>query len=188
MRGRTPTILGSLSVALFLVAGVVAVPLGPAGSRFVLLICAILAVLMAVQAAIAEPRDLGWALILGLVPIVALVSDGSPSGLVVPLGVLLFLACELNALRWRVGPPALGRRPTRQQIRGVVRLSVFGTVGAGITLWAAAITPPATTMAVALAALALAGAGAAVFGTGWRGGISSSGAPGVTGETPDERP
>ncbi|TVP46217.1 MAG: hypothetical protein EA350_07575 [Gemmatimonadales bacterium] len=159
-------ILASVSVVLVLVVGGVAVLLGPAEARLLFLVSGLLALLMAAQAAFAEPRDLGPALILAAVPVMALAAGGSPSGLVVSLGVLLFVACELNALSWRMGRPGTRPHPTRQQLLDTLRITVIGAVGAGIVLGIAVIPVPGSTMMVALAALVLAVGAAMVFRPG----------------------
>lgn len=163
---RTAMALSATAVALFVVAGAVAAFLAPREAWLLVLPCAALAVPVALQAATVDPDELRWALLLVMVPIFVLASDGRAPVVVVALGLALFAACEIMALRWRLAPTIPGTAPLLQQLGDAARLTLFGALGAGFVLGVSALALPGTTLLVGMAALALAAAGAMVFASG----------------------
>jgi hypothetical protein len=98
----------TLALASLLIFGgvlVLAVALGPREGRILLLAFSLLAGGAAVQSVTSEARDLIPALVLALPPVMALAAPGSPTWLIGPLAVLLFVAAELNALGWECRGP-----------------------------------------------------------------------------------
>lgn len=163
---RAAAALVATAVGLFALAGGVAALLAPREAWLLVLPCALLAPPLALQAATVEPRELAWALLFALVPLVALAAEGSAPLLVVILGLLLFVACEVMALRWRLAPAISGAPSLLEQVGDAARLVGLGGVGAGIVLGISALALPASTLLLGLAALALAGAGAMVLASG----------------------
>ena len=116
------------SVGTIAVVVVVAVAFAPATLGVWLSFFALLAVALALPGVFVEPRDLTWPLLLSLPPVVALLSDGSPTWLIAPLAALLLVAAELNALSWACEGPD---PDSRIRIRRLGQIGVMGVVGLG---------------------------------------------------------
>lgn len=165
MTSRARFVLRSSSiVAVVIVVGTAAL-FGPRDLRVWLLLCGALAVIAAAQAATLDPSDLTPALLLSLPPVIALLADGSPTWMIGPLGALLLVAGELNVLSWEsqgIGPASGARR----RLLNTTRLAGLGLAAAlPVALLDAGQWLSGTT-AVLLAAGAIAGLGALVFGRG----------------------
>lgn len=94
MRTRIRMALMAATVGVVGGVGLAAALLNPSEPRSYLVVVAIAA---AAQAVSSQPRDLVPALLLALVPVAGLISDGSLSGLGPLLVVMLLLAGEINA-------------------------------------------------------------------------------------------
>lgn len=148
-----------------LVGGVamVAAALNPPGTRAWLVVCGILAVSTAVHAVTSDPRDLIPALVLALLPVVGLVSKGSPSWLGPILAGLLLVAGELTALVWE-GPVRMSQDGSLvARLREAGMLAVVGLGLAALLDGAAGTGPLHGTWAVLAGSLGLAGVGLIVF-------------------------
>lgn len=159
-------VLGVGSVAIVAVVVVAAAALAPDGARPWLLLSGVLAVVAAVQGVASDPRDLATALLLSLPPVIALVADGSPTWLIGPLGALLLVAGELNALSWEcqvarpIGPVK------RRRLLATGQLASIG-VAASLAVGVVARGPwPGGTATAVVAAAALAALGGVVFRRG----------------------
>jgi hypothetical protein len=130
-----------------------------------LFLCAVWAVLAAVQAAARDPAALRWAILVSLPPVVALVADESPTWLVGPLGALLLVAAELNAVSWRLrgkdSPDDLRRR-----LLNIAQLGALGIAGS-LAVWLMSSVPtPGGMAALFVGVAALAGLASVTFGRG----------------------
>lgn len=152
-------VAASGSVAIVAGVVVVAAALGPDESRAWLLFCGLLAAAAALQGVLSEPRDLAPALLLSLPPVVALASDGSPAWLIGPLGTLLLVAGELNALSWecRGTGPTTGVRTRRLLEIGQLAALALGAAAVVRVIPAVPVLGGAGAVAVAAAAIAVLG-------------------------------
>lgn len=155
-------VLASASVATFVLAQVLALSVGPDVGPW-LDLCVLFAVATCIEAVAADTRALAAAMLLGLPAVVALVAEGSPTWMMGPLGALLLVSGELNALSWKwVGgapPPGLRRRL-------LVDSASLAGLGLGASLVVSAVAgaaPEGGTLMVAVAAGAFAGVGAMAF-------------------------
>lgn len=163
MKSRIRMAIAVTAVGLVGGVAVTAAMLNAPGTRSWLLVCAVVATGMAVQAVTSEPRDLIPALVLALLPVVGLVSAESPSWLGLPFAALLLLAGELAALTWE--------DPARMHMDGSLspRLREAGTLailGLGFALVLGAfgtVELPGGTWAVSMGSLGLVGVAALVF-------------------------
>ena len=163
-----PRGLAAASVAMLALVVTVAVVAGPEHGRLWLILVGGLAVVVAVQSVFSEPGDLILALVLSLLPVVALSAEGSPTWLMGPLGVLLFVSGELNALSWTCRGPTGLSNVQRRRLLGVAPVALLALGGA----LAVSAVPPlpvfAGTLAVGLAGVLLASVGWALFGSASR--------------------
>jgi hypothetical protein len=127
---RSPARTGFAVATVALVGGVsmTAAALNPPGAQVWLMLCGFAAAATAVQAVSAEPRELLPALLLALMPVVGLASDGAPSWPGPLFAALLLLAGELSALAWegRVGMAEGGLLSARLQEAGLVAVAGLG--------------------------------------------------------------
>jgi hypothetical protein len=159
-------VLAAASLALFGGVLILAVSLGPPEAGFLPLAFAVLAGAAVVQSLTSEPRDLIPALVLALLPVIALAAPASPTWLIGPLAVLLLLAAELNALSWDCrGPFPM----SAAQRRRLVDIGVLVLLALGGVLVVEAVVAGGVAggrIAAGLAALALAGLGLLMFQEG----------------------
>lgn len=145
------------TIGLVAATSLAASVMAPPGSRIGLLLFSVMAVAMAVQAVSSEPRDLIPAILLALVPVVALASEGAPGWLVgAPLAVLLLLAGEACALSWEV--PAGDRGAMDFLLPRVVEaviLAALGLAAAVVVGMAGRLSPLSGILAVVIGAGAL---------------------------------
>lgn len=163
MTMRTRVVLGACSVAIIGIVVITATALGPPAPRPWLVSSGILAVIMAVQSATSDPRELILAMLFSLPPVFALVADGSSAWLIGPLGVLLLLAGELNALRWdapRTGPLEAVKR---RRLFRAGQLAGLGLAGSLLVMAVASGPSPDGTLTVAVASVLLVVLGSAVL-------------------------
>jgi hypothetical protein len=155
MRPTARVLLASASVAL--ITGVVwlAVALGPPQGRLLLVGCGVLAVATAVQSVSAAPEDLTLAVLFTLFPLLALLGEESPTWMIGPLGVLLFLAAELNALSWDARGPLSYTAAQRRRLVDAIILTTVGSSGILIVGLGVDGPLPTGTWAVVLAGITL---------------------------------
>ena len=178
MRDRLRFGMAVLAVALVAGVSVSAALLNPPGGRTWLVVCGIAATATAVQALSSEPRDLIPALLLALIPVVGLASQGAPSWLGAPMVCLLLLAGELCALTWE-GPAGMAEDGfLAPRLQEVGLLAAVGLGVAALLAVAGLVSAPRGTWAVVVGSLALMGIAGVVFG---RGGTAAEG-----GATPGE--
>ncbi len=166
MMPRPRLILAAASVALTLVVVATGVALGPDQFRRWLVFSGVLAVVTSIQSVASDQRDLTAALLLSTPPVVALLADGSPTWLIGPLAVLLLIAAELSALSWDARGVRGGSSLThaqRQRLLDIAPLALLGFAGSVVVGAAAMVAVPGGTLAVGLAAIALAVLGRTVF-------------------------
>jgi hypothetical protein len=134
MKEQIRRVLALTTVGLVGGVSLVAASLNPPGTRSWLVVCGLLGAGMAVQAVSSEPRDLIPALLFALVPVVGLVSDGSPWWLGPPLACLILLAGELSVLTWEnpAGMADDGSLTSRLREAGLLAVVGLGTaIGLG---------------------------------------------------------
>jgi hypothetical protein len=155
MRPTARVLLASASVAL--ITGVVwlAVVLGPSQGRFLLVGCGVLAMATAVQSVTAAPEDLTLAVLFTLLPLLALLEEGSPTWMIGPLGVFLLLAAELNALSWDARGPFSYTAAQRRRLVDSLILTTVGSSGVLIVRLVEDGPLPTGTWAVVLAGVTL---------------------------------
>jgi len=163
MRPRARWVLASAFLVVFVGAVALAVALGPREARVLLVALGILAVAAAVQSVTSEPRDLIPALVLALPPVIALVADGSPTWLIGPLAVLLFLAGELNTLSWECRGPFPMSAVQRRLLLDALALSLLALAGVLVVEAVVTLEVAGGRIAAALAALALGSLGLVMF-------------------------
>lgn len=163
MMMRPRAVLGACSVAIFGIVVVTTAALGPAAPRPWLVSSGILAVIMAVQSATSDPRELVLAMLFSLPPVFALVADGSPTWLIGPLGVLLLVAGELNALCWDVPRTGPLDAVKRRRLFRAGQLAGLGLVGSLLVVAIASGPSPDGTLTVAVASVLLVVLGRAVL-------------------------
>lgn len=135
----------------------------PVGLRFLLLLCAAVAVGAALQSALLDPMDLMTALLLSLPPVIALVAPGAPTWLIAPFGALLLLAGELNALGWECAPDGPLDAAQRRRLGASLQLAALGLVAALAVGFVPLGQVPGGAVVAVLAAAALAAFGGALF-------------------------
>lgn len=164
---RPRLLLAVASVAIILLVVATGAALGPLDIRRWLVFSALLAVIGAIQSVASDQGDLTAALLLSLVPVTALLADGSPSWLIVPLGVLLLVAADLSALSWDCQGRERMTAVQRQRLRDIAPPALLALAGSLAVVGVAAA--PASggalvgTVAAAAAAVALAAIGRLVF-------------------------
>jgi len=163
MRPTARVVLASASVAL--ITGVVwlAVVLGPSQGRLLLIGCGVLAVATAVQSVTATPEDLTLAVLFTLLPLLALLEEGSPTWMIGLLGVVLFLAAELNALSWDARGPFSFTTAQRRRLVDSLILTAVGSSGVLIVRLGEDGPFPTGTWAVVLAGITLGALAHVVF-------------------------
>lgn len=163
MKKRARTVLAVVTVGLIGGLSLTAAALNPPGSRTWLVVCGIVAAALSVQAVSSEPRDLLPAILLALMPVAGLASEGAPSWLGLPFAGLLLVAGELGALTWE-GPAAMVEDGSLvPRVREAVIIAVLG-VGIAVLLGAVAHTGLLRgTWAVVAASAAIVGVGLIVF-------------------------
>lgn len=161
---RLPRILvASASVGLILTVAVTGIALAPEGAERWLFLSALVAVIAAIQGVATDPADLAAALLFSLPPVLALLTEGSPTWLIGPLGALLLLAAELSALSWECQGDNPLTTLTGRRLIGIAGLALVGLVAALVVGSVAPRVSLGGTAAVAVAAVALAAIGGAVF-------------------------
>lgn len=163
MMMRPRAVLGACSVAIIGIVIVSAAALGPAAPRPWLISSGILAVIMAVQSAMFDPRELVLAMLFSLPPVLALVADGSPTWLIGPLSVLLLVAGELNALCWDAPSTGPLDAVKRRRLLRAGQLAGLGLAGSLLVMAVGSGPSPDGTLTVAVASLLLAVLGSAVL-------------------------
>lgn len=163
MTTRPGVILAACSISMIAVVNAAAVSQVPPASRAPLLLCGSLAIVIAMQAAIRDPAALAGALLFSLPPVIALVADDSPTWLIGPLGVMLLVASELNALKWELrgaGP----KEAVAPRLRSIGHLGALG-LAASLAVGVVATGPSlGGTAAVILGGTALAALAIVSFG------------------------
>ena len=154
------------SVGITAAVGLVAVAFAPGTLQVYLSIFALVAVALTLPGVFVEPRDLTWPLLFSLPPVVALVSEGSPTWLIAPLAALLLVAAELNALSWASEGPDPDDWIRSRRLKRIGILGGAGLVAAACVLALAGVRWMTGTWAVLLSAAAIAGIGALVFRDG----------------------
>jgi hypothetical protein len=127
---RPRLVLASASLGFLLLVMLMAIDLGPDRARPWLMISSGVALIAAVQSVASDPRDLTLALVLCMPSVLALLAEGSPTWLIGPLGALLLLAGELNALSWDCHGVAELNPVTRRRLSRAGWLSGFALVAA----------------------------------------------------------
>lgn len=155
MMVRPRAVLGACSVAIIGIVVVTATALGPGAPRPWLISSGILAVIMAVQSATSDPRELVLAMLFSLPPVFALVADGSPTWLIGPLGVLLLVAGELNALCWDAPRAEPLDAVKRRRLHHTGQLAGLGLAASWLVMAVASGPSPDGTLTVAVASVLL---------------------------------
>lgn len=154
---RTPRVmLGSAGVAAVVIVDAVAVLAGTADARVVLALCAAVAVAVAIHGVTSNPSSIGWALVLSGPPVVALLTHGCPSWLIGPLAALLLVASELASLSWEFRGVSPDEAFTRHRLTNIVRLGAVAFAAAVLVGLVSVLPAPGGTVAVVVAAVALA--------------------------------
>lgn len=163
MTTRPGVILAACSVSIIAVVNAAAATQAPPGARAPLLLCGSLAVVIAMQAALRDPAALAGALLFSVPPVIALAAADSPTWLIGPLGVMLLVAGELNALNWelRGAGPKEAFAPRVRNIGYLGGLSLAASLAVGVF---ASGPPPGGTAAVVLGGTALAALAIVLFG------------------------
>jgi len=152
-------VLQMASVCAVAAAVFVAIANGTQPASTWLLFPGLTAIALSVSSAVADPRELLPALVLGAAPVMGLAHPAAPHWLIGPLAVLLFVAGELNAWSWElVGHDPTGR-DDRRRLMGIARSATTGLVAAFVLSLVARSTLLDGLAAVALASVALAGVG-----------------------------
>lgn len=126
------TVVSAGSVGLFAIVNLSAALLALSDATAWLLLCAALAIAVAMQSIAWEPADLLAAMMLSLLPLIGLVSGGGPVMLVGVLAVLLLCAAELNVLSWEMegaGPVGAGLRRRLVSLGWLALLGVISVLG-----------------------------------------------------------
>lgn len=164
MRVRARPVLGAAAVALVTGVVTIGIAFGPPEAGGWLLIAAVPAVILTIQAAGSDPRDLIPAVLLGLFPVLALLLDGSPAWLIGPLAACLLLACELAALSWECQGERGLSPARRRRLLAAIRLGAIAAA-AGLAIGLIGATGVRAGTALVLGSMAaLAGMGAVLFG------------------------
>lgn len=150
-------------VGLVGIVGLSAALLNPPGTRTWLVLCALVGTGAAVQAVSSEPRELIAALILAILPVIGLASEGSPAWLGLPFAALLLVAGELTALAWEGPARKLEDGSLQARLREAGSLALFG-LGASVVVSAAGhMGLVSGTWAVVIGALGIVGVAQVMF-------------------------
>lgn len=129
---KARVILASASLAILIGVALSGVLLAPERLRPWLWTSAGLAAITGLQSIASDPRDIGFALLFTLPPLIALTADGSPTWLIGPLAALLLLAGELNALSWACQAAGTMSPVKRRRLARAGQLTALGLVVAVI--------------------------------------------------------
>lgn len=164
--------LGIASVVALAATDLVGVVVGAAqGWRLLAGAAALLAVGLAVHAVVTERSGIASALLVGALPPLALLGDGSPALLIGPCGVALFAAAELHALSWDLRGGGATDGLADRRLAEIARVAVVGLAASALVALVTRVPAFSGTAASGLAVAALAGLAAVTF----RGGPVSRG-------------
>ncbi len=158
-------LLAAASVAAIALAVLVALAVGPRQHRAWLTISGLVGVAMAFPSLFTDPRDLLPSLVFSLPPVMALVADPGTGWLVGPLGVLVLVGAELNAACWAAEGSSVLHGAVRGRLLRIGQLALWGLGASVAATLAARLTWLDSTLAVVVAAGALAGLATVVFST-----------------------
>lgn len=174
MRGHQATpikthlrvVLASCSVAVIATVNATAAAVALDDARPLLLLCSVVALGAAVQSAAWNPAVLTSGLLFSLPPVIALLAGDGPTWLIGPLGALLLVGAELNALSWQCRGGGLHDVLARRRLWKVGQLGVLGLAASLVVAAAASGPSPGGTPAIVIAAIALAALAYVMFGRG----------------------
>lgn len=154
---RSPrALLAAAAVAAVVLVDAVAIVVGTPDARLLLCFSSAVAVALTVHGVTSKPVSIGWGLVLGAPPVVALLTHGRPSWLIGPLAAVLLLAGELGSLSWELRGAMPDEVLVRHRLMNVVRLGMVAMAAAVAIGLVNLIPSPGGTAAVVVAALALA--------------------------------
>jgi hypothetical protein len=163
---RPRLLLGASSVALLASVTLTAASLGPEIGRPVMTISALVAIGFAIQSAAWDSRVLPSALLFSLPPVVSLLGADAPTWLIGPMGALLLVGVELNAVSWLM--PAMGPLDplTRSRLLSIGGIGGLGLAASPAVWWVGSAPVGGGIAGVVVAALALAALAFVMFGRG----------------------
>lgn len=165
---RAAHVLGVAAVGVVAIVAAFALALTPGESNAWVPFLGLLAAAAMIQSVVSEPNDLTAALLLAL-PLAGVVgSQPSTAWLVAPLGALLLLAGELNAVAWDTRGRDPGPGVARSRLGEIGILTGIGLVVAVLVGGAALLPFPTGALGVLLGSAGVAGVGWVVFGSGSR--------------------
>lgn len=163
MRRRVRAGLALATVGIVGGVALTAAALNPAGSRTWLVVCALVAGAMASEAVTSEPRSLIPAIVLALIPVAGLVSEGSPWWLGPPMAALLLLAGEFSALTWEHPARMWEDGSLMARLGESVVVTTLGLAAASVVSGFGSVKALGGTWAVVVASAGVVGLGLLVF-------------------------
>jgi hypothetical protein len=164
MTGDPRVLLNGAAVVIFAAVNTTALMLGPGHGQAPLFLCALFAVLAAVQCASWDPALLTWALAFSIPPVLAVTAADGTAWLIGLLGALLLLAAELNTLGWEYHGTPPAAPSTRNRIWKITQVAGGGAAAALAIGVVSRLPSPGGVVAVLAGAIALVGVGRLVFG------------------------
>ncbi len=155
--------LAAASVSALAGAVLIALAAGTSPHRVWLGISGLLGVALTFPSLVTDPRDLLPALVFCVPPVIALAGDPGTTWLIGPLAVLLLVGAELGAASWEAEGKRASRGAGVQRTRRIGQLAALSLVGAVAVTFAARLVWLESTVAVVVAAGALAGLAGVTF-------------------------